>query len=61
MSEKTQDLRLVLTDDGPGRITVGMEEFFGFSFELAEDLEDLVALWEHKAAPKARRCEMPIR
>ena len=31
-----------------GKITVSMEAFFDFSFEMAEELEDLVA--QHKLA-----------
>ena len=30
-----------------GKITVSMESFFDFSFEMAEELEDLVAQHKH--------------
>ena len=35
-----------------GKITVSMEAFFDFSFEMAEELEDLVA--QHKLANPAQ-------
>ena len=39
---------LILCDnEGVGRITVGLEAFFEFSFWLAEELQDLVA--QHRA------------
>ena len=62
MANKTPaKLQLVLTEhDGMGRIAVGMEAFFEFSFDLAEDLEDLVARWAHLSPPrrtKPRRTE----
>ena len=48
--------QLVLVDhSGLGRIHVDMEAFFDFSFWLAEELEDLVATWQHQAAPRAKR------
>ena len=54
MANKTPEkLQLVLTEnDGMGRISVGMEAFFEFSFDLAEDLEDLVARWSHVSPPR---------
>lgn len=51
--QPTQQLILV-DQQGLGRIHVGMEAFFDYSFWLAEELEDLVALWQHKAAPGAK-------
>ena len=54
---KTQ---LVLTNQrDPGRILVDVEAFFEFSFELAEDLQDLVHRWRHWAAPKDRKPVVP--
>lgn len=51
-------LNLVLTDDdGLGSISVDMEAFFEFSFWLAEELEDLVALWAHASTPRSLRAE----
>ncbi|MBP88797.1 MAG: hypothetical protein CMJ64_19145 [Planctomycetaceae bacterium] len=48
--------QLVLIDhSGLGRIHVDMEAFFDYSFWLAEELQDLVAIWQHKAAPRAKR------
>ncbi len=43
MTHQTPDrLRLVLTDQGDiGTITVDMESFFEFTFDLAEQLKDL--------------------
>ena len=51
MTEKsTQPTQLVLTrDSAAGRIKVDMEAFFDFSFWMAEELEDLVAQWQHRA------------
>ena len=40
--------QLALTDAGElGQIVVDLESFFEFSFWLAEELEDLVARWNH--------------
>lgn len=51
-----ENLQLVLTaHEGMGQIVVGMDAFFEFSFELAEELEDLVAKWSHFATPKKSR------
>jgi hypothetical protein len=48
--------RLVLADGpGLGQIRADLEAFFRFSFWMAEQLEDLVAQWSHKAAPSAAR------
>ncbi len=54
MARKSPEtLQLVLTaDEGLGSIAVDMDAFFEFSFELAEELEDLVAQWAHVAPPK---------
>jgi hypothetical protein len=57
-----ENLQLVLTaEEGTGKIVVSMEAFFEFSFELAEDLEDLVARWRHVAAPRASSTHRGIR
>jgi len=55
MTEKSPNtMQLVLTNDSAtGRITVDMEAFFDFSFWMAEELEDLVQRWRHKAAPRS--------
>ena len=46
-NDSSPQVRLVLCDnEGVGRITVGLEAFFEFSFALAEELQDLVA--QHK-------------
>lgn len=48
-----ENLQLVLAaHEGMGQIVVSMDAFFEFSFELAEELEDLVAKWSHFATPK---------
>ncbi len=40
-------MQLVLTDRyGGGRIVVDLEQFFDFSFSLAEDLQDLIDRYE---------------
>ncbi len=51
-------VQLLLADDGPGRIHADMGASFGFSFWIAEELEDLVALWAHRASPNAARSEV---
>ena len=52
-NESSPQVRLILCDnEGLGRITVGLEAFFEFSFWLAEELQDLVA--EHKQFVHAR-------
>jgi hypothetical protein len=53
-SDSSPEVRLVLCDnEGVGRISVGLEAFFEFSFWLAEELQDLVA--EHKEFSVVRR------
>ena len=43
-NDSSPQVRLILCDnEGVGRITVGLEAFFEFSFILAEELQDLVA------------------
>ena len=57
-------VQLLLADDGPGRIHADMEAFFEFSFWMAEELEDLIATWAHRAAPNAtrpRRSQPPLK
>jgi len=52
-NDSSPQVRLILCDnEGLGRITVGLEAFFEFSFSLAEDLQDLVA--HHKEFVRAR-------
>jgi hypothetical protein len=51
---------LLVDDPGLGRIQVEIEAFFDFSFWLAEELEDLVANWAHKAAPRSSRQTWPM-
>ena len=48
MANETPDgTRLLLTDsDGLGRLEVDLEAFFALSFDLAEDLEDLVQTYQ---------------
>ena len=51
--------QIVLANEGSlGKIHVDMEAFFDLSFWMAEELEDLVAHWQHKAAPRATK---PVR
>ena len=48
--------QLVLgTDSGQGRVHVDVEAFFGFSFWLAEELEDVVSRWIKKLPPRTLR------
>ena len=48
-------VQLVLTrDSSVGRIRVDMESFFAFSFDLTEQLQNLVEDWQHFAAPSAQ-------
>jgi hypothetical protein len=48
--------QLVLgTDSGLGRVHVDVEEFFGFSFWLAEELEEVVGRWSKKLPPRKIR------
>lgn len=58
---ETEKVQLLLADDGPGKIHADLEAFFEFSFYMAEELEDLVAIWSHRAAPNARRPQSPRR
>ena len=55
-NRSTREVKLVLCEqEGTGRITVGLEGFFEFSFWLAEELQDLIA--EQKTfsrSPEAR-------
>ena len=54
-SRSQQKTQLVLTNrQGLGQILVDVEAFFEFSFDLAEDLQDLVQRWRHRSAPKDR-------
>lgn len=55
-------LELVLTrDDGLGRIAVDMQAFFELSFELAEDLQDLVDKYRHLAAQRHQVDSLSVR
>ena len=54
-SRSQHKTQLVLTNQmGLGQILVDVEAFFEFSFDLAEDLQDLVHRWKQRAAPKDR-------
>ena len=57
--------RLVLSDlDGLGRLEVDLEAFFALSFDLAEELEDLVQnyRWTNcRREAEARRSQRPPR
>ena len=54
-SGSQQKTQLVLTKQlGLGQILVDIEAFFELSFDLAEELQDLVARWQKHAAPKDR-------
>ncbi len=56
MPQSPGKANLVLENDGPlGRIVVDMEAFFEFSFWIAEELEDMKAMWAHKAAPNSKQ------
>ncbi|MEQ8790221.1 MAG: hypothetical protein RIC55_28250 [Pirellulaceae bacterium] len=58
----TPTLELVLThDDGLGRIAVDMQAFFELSFELAEDLQDLVEQHQHLANRRRQQNLLTIR
>ncbi len=47
-------LLLVLTEnDDPQPVTVKLDSFLRFSEEVTFGLEDLVARWQHRAAPIA--------
>jgi len=47
---RSESAMLVLSEEhGGGRISVDMEAFFDFNFQLSEDLEVLVDDWRHAA------------
>ena len=49
---RSESATLVLSEEcGGGRISVDMEAFFEFNFQLSEDLEILVDDWRHTAPP----------
>jgi hypothetical protein len=55
-NDSSPQVRLILCDnEGMGRITVGLEAFFEFSFSLAEELQDLVAQHEEFVHLRAQR------
>ncbi len=55
-NKSPQEVKLVLTDnEGVGRISVDLEAFFGFSFWMAEELQDLVEKWKHLTPARTRR------
>jgi hypothetical protein len=55
-NDSSPQVRLILCDnEGLGRMTVGLEAFFEFSFALAEDLQDLVAQHKEFAHTHAQR------
>ncbi|NLX55942.1 MAG: hypothetical protein GXY58_12595 [Planctomycetaceae bacterium] len=59
-NEASPQVRLILCDnEGLGRLSVGLESFFEFSFSLAEDLQDLVA--RHKVHVRPRGPHNPPR
>ena len=52
---QNQNTKLILAGSNSlGRIHVDTEAFFELSFWLAEELEDLVARWQH-IGPRSRR------
>ena len=54
-SKSPQEVKLVLSDnEGVGRISVDLEAFFGFSFWMAEELQDLIDKWKHLAPPSKK-------
>ncbi len=54
--DPSPQVKLVLCDnEGVGRITVGLDAFFEFSFWMAEELQDLVAQHEHLARTRTSR------
>ena len=58
-SKSPQEVKLVLSDnEGVGRISVDLEAFFGFSFWMAEELQELVEKWKHTAPASKQR---PVR
>ena len=47
---RSESTTLILSEEcGGGRISVDMEAFFEFNFQLTEDLEILVDDWRHTA------------
>jgi hypothetical protein len=55
-NDSSPQVRLILCDnEGMGRITVGLEAFFEFSFSLAEELQDLVVQHEKFVRVRAQR------
>ena len=46
---------VLLDKPGLGQMQVSVEAFFEFSFWIAEQLEDLVASWQRKSSPAAKR------
>ena len=58
MPNESQNTKLILGGpNSPGRIHVETEAFFGLSFWLAEELEDLVARWQHIGPHRRRLCD----
>ncbi len=59
MNQQTRKpVQLVLTDErGLGKIHVDMDAFFDFSFWMAEELQDLVALRKHATRQSSARPE----
>ncbi|MCU0960299.1 MAG: hypothetical protein MUF48_09360 [Pirellulaceae bacterium] len=52
-NKSTSQVKLVLCDnEGIGRIRVGLDPFFEFSFWMAEELQDLLAQHEHWRRPR---------
>tara|TARA_B100000809_G_scaffold235839_1_gene254343 strand:+ start:134 stop:343 length:210 start_codon:yes stop_codon:yes gene_type:complete len=48
---RSESTTLILSEEcGGGRISVDMEAFFEFNFQLTEDLEILVDDWRHTAS-----------
>ena len=54
--DKPTATRITLTDDASlGRLQVDLEAFFEFSFWLAEELEDLVAIHGQRSSANSPR------
>lgn len=61
-NKSTSPVKLVLCDsEGIGRICVGLEPFFEFSFSIAEDLQDLVAQHAQWRRPRPPRPSPDVR
>ncbi len=63
-NKSTSQIKLVLCDsEGMGRVRVGLDAFFEFSFWMAEELQDLVAQHEHwrRPRPPQRSSDRPVR